>query len=213
MRTCRFGPPHPRFRSSTAPVYSDGDGCRAYAVRRADRPRRARPVGLRPRAEAVRAARPGHRRSTPERRGADHQTRRYSGLHARDDDAVQGDRPRLLDRAGRRATSSTPRWSSTGRGVPKLSHDHADGPRAAPTPMRRARSWTSWSPATSSPTTRCRIDTGAARRLSDWRGQAVAVTFVYTRCPMPDFCPLMDRQFAAVQRAMLADPALRDRAH
>jgi len=49
---------------------------------------------------------------------------------------------------------------------------------------------------------------GGARRLSDWRNQTVAVTFMYTRCPMPDFCPLMDRQFAAVQRAVLADADL-----
>ena len=55
--------------------------------------------------------------------------------------------------------------------------------------------------------------TGATRKLSDWRGRALAVTFVYTRCPMPDFCPLMDRRFADVQRAIAADPALRDRAH
>ena len=47
---------------------------------------------------------------------------------------------------------------------------------------------------------------GAARHLSGWRGQAVAVTFIYTRCPMPDFCPLMDRQFAAVQQEIGAEP-------
>jgi len=52
---------------------------------------------------------------------------------------------------------------------------------------------------------------GAARRLSDWRGRAVALTFVYTRCPLPDFCPRMDRQFAAVQRDVLADERLRER--
>lgn len=50
--------------------------------------------------------------------------------------------------------------------------------------------------------------TGAARRLSDWRGQAVAVTFVYTRCPVPNFCPQMDRHFTAVQDAVTADAAL-----
>lgn len=55
--------------------------------------------------------------------------------------------------------------------------------------------------------------TGATRHLSDWRGRALAVTFVYTRCPVPDFCPLMDRHFADLQRAIRADPALRDRAH
>ena len=49
---------------------------------------------------------------------------------------------------------------------------------------------------------------GQARRLSTWRGRVVAVTFIYTRCPLPNFCPLMDRHFAAVQRAIAADPRL-----
>jgi protein SCO1 len=51
-------------------------------------------------------------------------------------------------------------------------------------------------------------ETGAARRLSDWRGKAVAVTFMYTRCPIPNFCPLMDRYFASVQEQVRRDPAL-----
>ena len=51
------------------------------------------------------------------------------------------------------------------------------------------------------------------RRFSDWRGQAVAVTFIYTRCPLPDFCPLMDRNFREVQRIIAGDPALNGRAH
>jgi len=54
-------------------------------------------------------------------------------------------------------------------------------------------------------------DSGATRSLSDWRGRVLAVTFVYTRCPLPDFCLQMDRNFAAAQRAIVADPALRDR--
>ena len=49
---------------------------------------------------------------------------------------------------------------------------------------------------------------GASRRLSDWRGKAVAVTFIYTRCPLPDFCPLMDRHFASIQKDVKADAAL-----
>lgn len=55
--------------------------------------------------------------------------------------------------------------------------------------------------------------TGAARKLSDWRGRALAVTFVYTRCPVPDFCPLMDRRFGELQRAVAGDARLRDRVH
>jgi len=54
---------------------------------------------------------------------------------------------------------------------------------------------------------------GVTRPLSTWRNRAVAVTFMYTRCPMPDFCPLMDRKFAAVQRAIAADAALKDTVH
>jgi protein SCO1/2 len=55
--------------------------------------------------------------------------------------------------------------------------------------------------------------TGATRKLSDWRGQALAVTFVYTRCPLPDFCPLMDRRFGELQRAIAGDARLRQRVH
>lgn len=35
--------------------------------------------------------------------------------------------------------------------------------------------------------------------LSDFRGQALFLTFIYTECPLPDFCPLMSKQFAALQ--------------
>ena len=51
---------------------------------------------------------------------------------------------------------------------------------------------------------------GTARRLADWRGHRVALTFVYTRCPLPEFCPLMDRHFVAVQRAMARAPEFAD---
>ena len=54
-------------------------------------------------------------------------------------------------------------------------------------------------------------DSGATRSLSDWRGRVLAVTFVYTRCPLPDFCVRMDRNFAAAQRAIVEDSTLRDR--
>jgi len=37
---------------------------------------------------------------------------------------------------------------------------------------------------------------GKTFRLSDLRGKVVALTFVYTRCPLPDFCPRMDTKFA-----------------
>jgi len=39
------------------------------------------------------------------------------------------------------------------------------------------------------------------------RGKVAALTFIYTRCPLPTYCPLMDRNFRAVQRALASRPA------
>lgn len=56
-----------------------------------------------------------------------------------------------------------------------------------------------------------RDQNGRAVRMASLRGSSVALTFIYTRCPIPTFCPLMDRHFAAIQRAVTRDPALRGR--
>ncbi len=40
--------------------------------------------------------------------------------------------------------------------------------------------------------------------LSELRGQAVALTFIFTRCPYPEMCPRLSRQFADAQRALLS---------
>ena len=49
---------------------------------------------------------------------------------------------------------------------------------------------------------------GRPLRLADFRGKALALTFVYTRCPLPDFCPLMMKRFQAAHEALVKDPAL-----
>lgn len=51
---------------------------------------------------------------------------------------------------------------------------------------------------------------GTARALSSFKGHRVAMTFIYTSCPMPDFCPLMDRNFAALQGSLRKSPELAD---
>lgn len=43
---------------------------------------------------------------------------------------------------------------------------------------------------------------GRKVKLSSFAGSAVVVTFIYTRCPLPDYCPRMDRQFGAIQAAI-----------
>jgi len=54
-------------------------------------------------------------------------------------------------------------------------------------------------------------ESGKRRTFSEWRGRILAVTFIYTRCPLPNFCPRMDRNFAAVQHDVTGDPRLGDR--
>jgi protein SCO1 len=47
---------------------------------------------------------------------------------------------------------------------------------------------------------------GKLIHFSDFRGRTVALTFFFTRCPLPNFCPLMNRNFARA-RALLSSPA------
>ncbi len=44
-------------------------------------------------------------------------------------------------------------------------------------------------------------------------GRAVLLTFIYTRCPVPDYCPLLSNNFAEINRELEKDAALRERTH
>jgi protein SCO1/2 len=56
------------------------------------------------------------------------------------------------------------------------------------------------------------IDQSDRRRsLAEWRGQWTLITFTYTRCPLPTFCPLMDQNFATLQQRLSEDPDVRGR--
>ena len=52
---------------------------------------------------------------------------------------------------------------------------------------------------------------GKPIQLSQFRGRALLITFIYTRCPLNDFCPKMSRNFAAIQQTLSADPGMLDR--
>jgi protein SCO1 len=45
---------------------------------------------------------------------------------------------------------------------------------------------------------------GRTIHFSDFRGKAVAFTFFYTRCPLPNYCPLMNRNFAAARKLIVS---------
>lgn len=43
---------------------------------------------------------------------------------------------------------------------------------------------------------------GIPIHLRDFRGKMVLLTFIYTRCPLPNFCPLMSKNFALLQERL-----------
>lgn len=43
---------------------------------------------------------------------------------------------------------------------------------------------------------------GQPLRLSDAKGRALALTFIFTRCPLPTYCPRMNKHFAEVSDAL-----------
>ena len=47
---------------------------------------------------------------------------------------------------------------------------------------------------------------GKLIHLQDFRGKALLVTFIYTRCPLPDFCPRMNDNFRSVQKLLASTP-------
>jgi protein SCO1 len=47
---------------------------------------------------------------------------------------------------------------------------------------------------------------GKTIHLSEFKGQALAFTFIFTRCPLPEFCPRMTGNFAEVSKKLSAMP-------
>ncbi len=49
--------------------------------------------------------------------------------------------------------------------------------------------------------------------IDQFRGKVLLVTLIYTRCPLPDFCIRMSRNFATIEHALAADPQLYNKTH
>lgn len=46
--------------------------------------------------------------------------------------------------------------------------------------------------------------------FKDYRGKALAVTFIYRECPLPEFCIKMSKQFSDMANQIAADPEIKD---
>jgi protein SCO1/2 len=49
--------------------------------------------------------------------------------------------------------------------------------------------------------------------LAQFRGKVVLLTFIYTRCPLPNYCVRMSRNFAKIDKALEKEPKLYARTH
>ncbi len=47
---------------------------------------------------------------------------------------------------------------------------------------------------------------GKLLHISDYRGRALLVSFIYTRCPLPDYCPRLNENFRQIQTLLRQDP-------
>jgi protein SCO1/2 len=63
------------------------------------------------------------------------------------------------------------------------------------------------------PDFRLRNQDGREIHLDQFRGKTLLLTFIYTRCPLPNFCPLITHNFAAINSQLAADPALYAKTH
>jgi protein SCO1 len=63
------------------------------------------------------------------------------------------------------------------------------------------------------PDFRLRNEDGRMIHLNQFLGKDLLITFIYTRCPLPNFCPLVTHNFAVIHQQLSEDPTTRDRTH
>src|ERR1700740_3088352 len=68
-------------------------------------------------------------------------------------------------------------------------------------------------PGESVPNFKLRNQSDKTISLDQFRGKVLLVTFIYTRCPLPDYCIRMSRNFADIQKQLAADPELYSKTH
>ena len=63
------------------------------------------------------------------------------------------------------------------------------------------------------PDFKLRNQDGRVIHLNQFRGKELLITFIYTRCPLPNFCPLVTRNFAKIEKQLVADPKVKGKTH
>jgi protein SCO1/2 len=86
--------------------------------------------------------------------------------------------------------------------VTKLNTNAPEPAAAAPDTFRRVRDVDPLEIGDKMPDYHFTNELGQAVNLSDYKGQAVAITFIFTRCPFPTYCPRMSTNFKDTQKLL-----------
>jgi protein SCO1/2 len=81
-------------------------------------------------------------------------------------------------------------------------------PRGAPAPGEPKGTWAPAEPGTPVPALKLVDQDRRTFGFDRYKGAPLLVTFAYTRCPLPEYCPLVMQRFAAIEKATAADPRL-----
>jgi protein SCO1/2 len=63
------------------------------------------------------------------------------------------------------------------------------------------------------PDFKLRSQDGRPIHLGQYKGKALLITFIYTRCPSPEFCPRVTRNFAQIEKQLAANPTFYSKSH
>ena len=77
---------------------------------------------------------------------------------------------------------------------------------ADPSDISKSSKWTEPKPGEEVPNFNLVNQSGKRLSFRDYKGNAVIVTFIYTRCPLPDYCPLMTENFSQILAALKSEP-------
>ena len=77
---------------------------------------------------------------------------------------------------------------------------------ADPSDLSKSSKWTEPKPGEEVPNFSLVNQAGKRLSFRDYQGNAVIVTFIYTRCPLPDYCPLMTDNFSQILVALKSEP-------
>jgi protein SCO1/2 len=75
-----------------------------------------------------------------------------------------------------------------------------------PSSSGKAQTWVEPRPGDEVPDFKLIDQNGKRFGFKQYRGRVVVLTFIYTRCPLPDYCPLMTDNFSQVEKALNVGP-------